>query len=135
VLKRKNNILLSIFLLIFVGQASAASVSFCPMVMNSPDSTKASEDLLHASHAKMMNMRADDMKDQDMNTTMMQGMNMSQDCCSLADHCSMANCAIPGISVDYQFNIAERISHSINIEYLSLPRKSTTSLYRPPIFA
>jgi hypothetical protein len=135
VLKRKNNILLSIFLLIFVGQATASAISFCPMAMNSPDSTEASEALLHASHGKMMNMRADNMKNQNMRTAMMQDMNMSQDCCSQADHCSMANCAIPGISADFQFNIPERISHSINIEYFSFTRKSTTSLYRPPIFA
>ena len=118
-----------------MGQATASVASFCPMVMDANDSIEESGASSNVSHGKMTSMRNMDMKDMDMHELMMQDMSMTKDCCSQAEHCSMANCAIPGISADYQLNIPKIILHSISVEYLSLPRKSTTSLYRPPIFA
>ncbi len=125
--KGKNNILMTIILLIFIGQASASSVISCSMMsqqMTLSDMHMMS-DMQHSIDHSMAEMDG-------ANT---QTMTMMQDCCSGDSNCSMSGCVIIAVISEMAMQGSQFVQQNIKSDYSMAPRQSLSSLYRPPILS
>lgn len=116
-LKRKNNILISILLLIFVGQASASSIISYSASLQSHSIEETN--LLHT-----MTESLDEMNSSTMN-----------DCCAEECNCSMSGC--PSLALPTLFSSSENpkvFQPFVSIIHVAL-NQSVTNLYRPPILS
>jgi len=120
--KRKNNILLPLLLLVFVGQATASAMNFCPMMMNQANS-----------HIQMSMM---DMSDMNMSATdIKMNKSMTQDCCSDGGDCLMSGCFFTTVSDVLQIRSPYFPSQIVASAYSLTHSYTVDSLYRPPILA
>lgn len=111
--KGKNNILMTIILLIFVGQVAASTVITCPMDDQMMD------------HSMLMT------SDQADNFAPSHG----EDCCAESSNCTMSGCI--SFALTSPLITPEVVTASQNIVvYINLAlSQSLTSLYRPPILS
>ncbi len=131
-LKGRNNILITIILLIFVGQASASSIISCSM------SGQITSDLpiSHSDMQMMVGMKhmvAHSMIN--MNEANAQSITMMQDCCSDDSNCSMSGCAIVAVASEMPMQAVGLVQQNITTDYSMVPHQYLSSLYRPPILS
>jgi len=117
--KGKNNILISILLLIFVGQVAASNVIPCPS-----DANGQSDSI----HSLMMDHSMSNMADMDDTSS-----SAMKDCCAENNDCSMSGCltmASPSLLANMELAFTfQNIVNTVNTAIVQSP----TSLYRPPI--
>lgn len=122
----KNNILIAITLLIFIGQANVSSVIACSMML---------QPMPQIDHQMMSGMNHSNHSMNKMKNSDNQSMASMQDCCDNDSNCSMSGCVTVAVTSDILLQSTEFIQHSIISDYSMAPRQSLSSLYRPPIFS
>lgn len=121
---------MTIILLIFIGQASAASIVSCSMMpqqMSHADMQMMSgmqQSVDHSSHSMV-----------EMNEINTQSMTMMQDCCSDGSDCSMSGCVLVAVANDISLQSNEFAQQNVISDYAMSPHQSLSSLYRPPIIS
>ncbi len=120
--KGKNNILVTIILLIFVGQAMASASMLCPMLVKTDTPTEMiGYDMSEMNHS---------MPEHDMST-----MPSNMECCSDDSNCNMSGCISLALPNETELT-TNTISNSVAyFELIVTPTQKLSSLYRPPIFA
>jgi len=127
VTKGKNNILMTIVLLIFWGHASASPVVSCSMM---------SQPMSHSDMQMMSDMvHPVDPSTIEVNQANAQSMTMMQDCCSDDGNCSMNGCLIVTVAVANEIPLQSEsfIQNNISSDHTMAPRQFLSSPYRPPI--
>jgi hypothetical protein len=122
--KGKHNIIVTLILLIFVGQASASAVVYCPM-----------QDDANTSAVTMSEMNHDTVSQQILDDLSMQSSFASQDCCDDVGSCYMAGCFFPGLSEPLEMNLPDFSFQALMLDPVKVVQQFSSSLYRPPILA
>ncbi len=137
-LKSKNHILVSIILLIFVGQVVASNSMSCTML----EKTNMSAEMMMETQLEMSH----DMSSMNhaMHTSTGSGMSLGMssdmssgmpDCCSGDNHCNMSSCFSLALSNDIQLKAFYFPLIAIPFKFTMAPSQTISSLYRPPIFS
>ena len=126
--KAKNNILVSILLLIFVGQATASAVVFCSMpvqgMSHSMTETQFKNNPDHSAHTMGAINEI---------STIDQSASTMQDCYSDNGSCSMSGSFFLALPSALQMQPSAFAQQIVNTDYFMVPSQPLSSLYRPPI--
>ena len=133
--KGKNNILVSILLLIFVGQAMASTSVKCLMPMGS-DMDVMMQSMSEMEHSSSMPASDMSMMGHDMSASAMLEIQSSTnmlDCCSDGKNCNMTSCTFLALSNILQIQPPTQLKQSVVMIFSMTPRQASSSLFRPPI--